>query len=297
MKLNFFERLLLALTGILGVFFAVALGVISYAGNQLELTIGSYKATLGTSVWLVVLVGVLALAALIWGLKLLSLAFKRPPRMDRSSVSVQNSENGSVRISVAAMDTLVKQAIAHDEGVVDIKTSIINHEDSISVSIDMTLASDVHIPNVTMMMQRSIKNFIEEFSGIAVREVTIMVSKIVEVTPQPPLHLAQAEPTRALKDSQLPVLEQTLSEPEQAYEPEPEPEPESTPEPEYVPEPESVPETEYAPEPEPVPEVEFEQELTPEIPQEAPEEIPAVEDPEKEPETAVPGEVSEKDVW
>jgi hypothetical protein len=41
---------------------------------------------------------------------------------------------------------------------VDIKTSIINHEDSISVSIDMTLASDVHIPNVTMMMQRTIKN-------------------------------------------------------------------------------------------------------------------------------------------
>ena len=297
MKLNFFERLLLALTGILGVFFAVALGVISYAGNQLELTIGSYKATLGTSVWLVVLVGVIALIALCWALKLLSLSFKRPPRMDRSSVSVQNSENGSVRISVAAMDTLVKQAIAHDEGVVDIKTSIINHEDSISVSIDMTLASDVHIPNVTMMMQRSIKNFIEEFSGIAVREVTIMVSKIVEVTPQPPLHLTQAEPTRALKDSQLPVLEQTLSEPEQAYEPEPEPEPEDAPEPEYVPEQESVPEPEYAPEPEPVPEVEFEQELTPETPQEAPEEIPAAEDPVKEPETAVPGEVSEKDVW
>ena len=299
MKLNFFERLLLALTGILGVFFAAALGVMLYFRDQFQVSIANhpdpYKLTPGIIPGLAI--GLIALIVLIWGFKILSLSFKRPPRMDRSSVSVQNSENGSVRISVAAMDTLVKQAIAHDEGVVDIKTSIINHEDSISVSIDMTLASDVHIPNVTMMMQRSIKNFIEEFSGIAVREVTIMVSKIVEVTPQPPLHLTQAEPTRALKDSQLPVLEQTLSEPEQAYEPEPEPEPEPAPEPEYVPEPESVPEPEYAPEPEPVPEVEFEQELTPEIPQEAPEEIPAAEDPEKEPETAVPGEVSEKDVW
>ena len=278
MKLNFLERLLLALTGILGVFFAVILGVISYAGNNAQLTIGGYKATIGTGVWLVVLVGVLALAVLIWGLKLLSLAFKRPPRMDRSSVSVQNSENGSVRISVAAMDTLVKQAIAHDEGVVDIKTSIINHEDSISVSIDMTLASDVHIPNVTMMMQRSIKNFIEEFSGIAVRQVTIMVSKIVEVTPQPPLHLNHPEPAIALKEAHLPELEQPLPqepEPEPAYEPEPAPEPEPVPEPESAPEPEPVPE----------PEPEVALELAPELPQEAPEEASEAQ-PEQEPETA-----------
>lgn len=280
MKLNFFERLLLALTGILGVFFAAALGIVSYAGNRLQLTLGSYAITLRQGVWWVVLVGVIALVALGWALKLLSLSFKREPRTDRSSVSVQNSENGSVRISVAAMDTLVKQAIAHDEGVVDIKTSIINHEDSISVSIDMTLASDVHIPNVTMMMQRSIKNFIEEFSGIAVREVSIMVSKIIEVTPQPPLHLTQPEPARALKESQLPVLEQSLSA-EQESETALEPEPEIAPEPE----PEPAPESEPRPEP------------APEVPQGAPGEIPAAEDLEREPETAVPGEVNEKDVW
>ena len=287
MKLNFFERLLLALTGILGVFFAVALGIVSYTGNDVKLVIRGYDAVLVKNIWFVVLIGVLALVALVWGLKLMSLAFKRPPRLDRSSVSVQNSENGSVRISVAAMDTLVKQAIAHDEGVVDIKTSIINHEDSISVSIDMTLASDVHIPNVTMMMQRSIKNFIEEFSGIAVREVTIMVSKIVEVTPQPPLHLTKPESAMALKDAHLPELDRPLAsepEPEVEYEPEPEPEPQPEPEPapEYAPEPEAVQEPETQPEPE--------------APMEAPEEAAAA-DPEQEPETTVPGEVSEKDVW
>jgi uncharacterized alkaline shock family protein YloU len=299
MKLNFFERLLLALTGILGVFFAAALGVAVYFRDQLAVRVSGIAYGLKEGVWPVLIIDAIALIVLIWGLKLLSLAFKRPPRMDRSSVSVQNSENGSVRISVAAMDTLVKQAIAHDEGVVDIKTSIINHEDSISVSIDMTLASDVHIPNVTMMMQRSIKNFIEEFSGIAVREVTIMVSKIVEVTPQPPLHLGKPEPARALNESQLPVLEQSLS-PEPEPEPEPTYEPEPAPEPEYVPqpEPEYVPEPEPEYEPEPVPEVEPEPEPepAPELPLEAPEEAPA-EDPEREPETAVPGEVNEKDVW
>ncbi len=275
MKISFSERLLLALSGILGVFFAGALGVAAYLGDRLVLTAGSYKVQLYSGLWPALAVGVVALIVLIWGLKLLSLAFKREPRMDRSSVSVQHTENGSVRISVAAMDTLVKQAIAHDEGVVDIKTSIINHEDSISVSIDMTLASDVHIPNVTMLMQRSIKNFIEEFSGIAVREVTIMVSKIIEVTPQPPLHLTKPEPVKALKESQLPELEQKL-EPELEPEPEPEPAPVNEPE----------------PEPEPEPEASIEPEAQPEAP-----EIPETAADVQQESEAAPGEVSEKDVW
>ncbi len=181
MKISFLERLLLAVTGILGAFFAVALGAIAYFGDKFKLSVGNYALSLKAGPWPVAAIGLIALIVLIWALKLLALSLKREPRQDRGSVSVQHTENGSVRISVAAMDTLVKQAIAHDEGVVDIKTAIVNHEDSISVNIDMTLASDVHIPNVTMMMQRAIKNFIEEFSGIAVHEVTIMVSKIIEV--------------------------------------------------------------------------------------------------------------------
>ena len=278
MKMSFLERLLLALTGILGVVFAAALGVMAYYGDALGLTVGDYRISLRGGVWPAVLAGAVALVALIWGLKLLAMAFKREPRNDRQSVSVQHTENGSVRISVAAMDTLVKQAIAHDEGVVDIKTAIINHEDSISVSIDMTLASDVHIPNVTMMMQRTIKNFIEEFSGIAVREVTIMVSKIIEVTPQPPLNLVKPEPAKAIQESQQPKLER-MAAPEEA---------------------ESVEETvesEMEPE-EPAPEPAEEVETEAEIPAEAAE---AVEAPEAE--TAETSEaetdeiVNEKDVW
>lgn len=252
MKVNFFERLLLAVTGILGVFFAMALGAVAYFGDRLGLTLGDMRLTLRPGLWPAVVIGVIALAALVWGLKLMALAFKREPRKDRASVSVQHTENGSVRISVAAMDTLVKQAIAHDEGVVDVKTAIINHEDSISVSIDMTLASDVHIPNVTMMMQRTIKNFIEEFSGIAVREVTIMVSKIIEVTPQPQFKLEPVEPAKALEEAPKLALE-----PEAAFEPEPEATPETEPETEPEPEPET--ESDVQPqaeelEPEPAPE-------------------------------------------
>ena len=113
-----------------------------------------------------------------WSVYLIVNALSRKPRIDKSSVSLQSGESGSVRVSIAALDTLVKGAVNNVKGVGDIKTYIINHEDSITVNIEMELLSDEHIPNVTMLMQRDIKNFIEEYSGIAVREVSIMVLAI-----------------------------------------------------------------------------------------------------------------------
>ena len=113
-----------------------------------------------------------------WSVYLIVNALSRKPRIDKSSVSLQSGETGSVRVSIAALDTLVKEAVNNVRGVGDIKTYIINHEDSITVKIEMELLSDEHIPNVTMLMQRDIKNFIEEYSGIAVREVSIMVLAI-----------------------------------------------------------------------------------------------------------------------
>jgi uncharacterized alkaline shock family protein YloU len=121
-----------------------------------------------------------------WSIYLIISALARKPRIDKSSVSLQSSETGSVRVSISALDTLVKEAVNNIKGVGEIKTYIINHEDSITVDIEMELLSDEHIPNVTMLMQRDIKSFIEEYSGIAVREVSIMVLAIK--IPDEPYH-------------------------------------------------------------------------------------------------------------
>ncbi len=193
-KIHLRDRVLLALYALLGFAFTLAAAIVLAGGFEVSALGGSYHISLGDGFWPKLLLAVLCAVGLIWSGYLMVLAFSREPKKDKGSVAVQNSENGSVRISVGAMDTLVKRAIGDAEGIVDIKTSIINHDDSISVGIEMTLESDVHIPNVTMLMQSSVKNFIEEFSGIAVREVTVMVTKIVEVTPAPPLAIEERAP-------------------------------------------------------------------------------------------------------
>lgn len=193
MKVKVKDRMLLAVYAILGVILALGIGAIAVVEiifpNQFSFQIAGLRMTLVDSPWVLIVIGLIALMLLAWSIWILTLAFRRETTKDKASVSVQNTENGDVRVSVQAIDMLVKRAISGTEGIVDVKTRVINHDDSITVKADMTLDSDVHIPNTTMLMQRSIKSFIEEFSGIAVRDVQILVSKIIEVTPHPPLAL------------------------------------------------------------------------------------------------------------
>ena len=218
MKLKLTDRILLVLYAILGI--ALLLGGIGcWIWPDLLNTLNQAITWAGGfGVLSYVALGLLIVILLVWPVRLIMISCRREPKMDKSSVSIQHTEDGAVRVSVAAMDTLVKQAIAQTEGVVDLKTRIVNHEDSITVKIDMTLEADAHIPNITMRMQRSIKNFIEEFSGIAVREVEILVSAVKPVD-RPVSAMAVPAIQSALKDVERksePIEAEVVAEPIEA---------------------------------------------------------------------------------
>ena len=119
------------------------------------------------------------LAALIAGaIYLIMMAFRPEGSAPSSSASVQESTEGSVRVSVRAMETLARRAIEQTDGVLDSKLRIINHEDSVRVETDIAIGIETHVPVVTAMLQRNIKGIVEEFSGIAVREVVVLVTEI-----------------------------------------------------------------------------------------------------------------------
>ena len=119
------------------------------------------------------------LAALIAGaVYLIMLSFRPEGSAPSSSASIQESSEGSVRVSVRAMETLARRAIEQTDGVLDSKLRIINHEDSVCAEVDIVIGVETHVPVVTAMLQRNIKGIIEEFSGIAVREVVVLVTEI-----------------------------------------------------------------------------------------------------------------------
>lgn len=184
MKVKIIDRILLIVYALLGIATTAGLVYLVWLNETASLEAVGINISIGRGNWVfIAAAAAVALLLLVLSIRVIMLAVRHEPKIDKTSVALQNTEDGSVRISVAAMDTLIKQAVGTNEGVLDVKTKIINHEDSISIKIEMTLTSDVHIPNVTMLLQRSVKNFIEEYSGIAVRDISVFVSSIVEVVP------------------------------------------------------------------------------------------------------------------
>ena len=187
------ERFLLVLYGLISLLIAGGIGALLWVRDRVSMNVmGGRQFTIHGNHVTMWGLGALAILLAIGAVWMFMMAFRREhSELDKSSVAIQDTEDGDVRVSVQAMDMLVNEAISRIDGIADVKTSITNHGDAVSIHVDLTLNSDVYIPNSTMMMQRSIKSFVEEYSGITVREVTIMVSKIMKVKPRPPLQIPE----------------------------------------------------------------------------------------------------------
>ena len=193
MKMKFINRLLLALYALVWLLALVCVALGFLAPGVFQPVLDLIKDALNAIPFLpYILLGVMA----VWSIGMFLLAFKREKRGNKGNVALQNTENGAVNVTVGALETLVKEAIGQNDEVLELKSQVVNHEDSITVLVRMVLSSTAHIPNVTMLMQRNIKRFIEEFSGIAVREVIITVTEVR--SPEP------AAKKRGLKNGKAP---------------------------------------------------------------------------------------------
>lgn len=235
MKMKLIDRLLIALFSLIGIALAALLVCNLFFAHNVTIDLFGWVEALSVTVPGQIGLVAIALVLLAWSIKIFSIAFKHEREKVPMSVSVQNTEHGSVRISISALDTLISHALEHQEGIKQVKSRVINHEDSVSVEIEMSLMSDVNIPNITMLLQRSVKNYIEEYSGIAVREVTVLISSIVEVVPLPlalenkhddaaqtyemPAEVfVEAEPDRDDLVTEQPERTEAVPEPEEAVE-------------------------------------------------------------------------------
>ena len=99
-------------------------------------------------------------------------------RVDRSFITVDNSDAGRTRIAISAVEQMIRQSVRGVNGIVDMKSSITNNEDSISINSTVSIASGAHVPTVTMNIQRAVRSYIELNCGVAVREVCVSVSAL-----------------------------------------------------------------------------------------------------------------------
>ena len=269
MKLNFGKRLVLFLHWLLSLV-ACAYAVMQCVWPQfVEAVYAFFHSLIGvqsTNIMGIALLAVYVILSICTVVMVFS-GNAKVKRSERGFITVDSSESGRTRIAVGAVDQMIRQAVRSVDGITEMKANIINNQDAIAINCSVGVRSGVHVPTITMNIQRAIRSYIELNCGVAVSEVSVSV------------HSMEDAEGKAKKKGKGAFTPAPAAAPVYA----PVAAPEVKPEPEVMPEPaaEAAPELEIE-----VPEVELPEiepiTLTLEVPEEMAEAAEAVEEPASE---------------
>lgn len=123
-----------------------------------------------------VAVVLLVFAALLVGITL-------PSKRKRSSnFAIQRNENGMVRISLKAIETLVQKCLNQHAELKVVTSSLYSDEETIRVDVHIMLQSDISMPLAISALQKQIKKYLEACSGVTVQEVRVFVDGTTPAT-------------------------------------------------------------------------------------------------------------------
>lgn len=155
---------------------AVCLGKLSVEPFILAL---QHAALLGPKTKLILVLSAVVLvffALLLFGIML-------PAKRKRSSTfAIQRNENGMVRISLKALETLVQKCLAQHAELKAVTSSLYSDEESVRVDIHINLQTDISMPLAISALQKQIKKYLEACSGVQIQEVRIFVDGMMPAT-------------------------------------------------------------------------------------------------------------------
>lgn len=232
MKHPVWDRILILLCALVAL--SGAAGVVMLLIGRISLdTVVAFISSVDMSKFIVkaAMVGIAALFVLLF---LLLFAMILPSRKKRSSnYAIQRNENGMVRISLKALESLVQKCLNQHAELKVVTSSLYSDEESIRVDVHISLQSDISMPLAISALQKQIKKYLEACSGVMVQEVRVFVDSTIPADEQTgkspyaipnsllgldaePLPQAQNEQEEE-KEEETPVLTQE-SESETAFE-------------------------------------------------------------------------------
>jgi len=118
------------------------------------------------------LVGFLFFAS---SVRLITLAFRR---QGGGQPVVHETSMGEVRISLEAVENLVRKVARSTKGVREVKASVRHGKDDLSVSLRCTVSPEVSIPEVSEEIQNSVRQYVKRVVGVELAEVQLEVENI-----------------------------------------------------------------------------------------------------------------------
>lgn len=178
MKLRWYDRILVALGGL--VIAALGVCVVLAAGGVITLPREiAFDTWLGSGWQWMPLVFVVGALIIIWGLYLFIKALRRGSEGGKY-YTLQSEADGSVRISVSAIDHLVHKCVDAYPEITHAKVRIGGREDAMEITLHVTVASNVRIPELVEGVRQEIKAHLKRSAGVTVEKVQIYVDATKE---------------------------------------------------------------------------------------------------------------------
>ncbi|MEW9699131.1 alkaline shock response membrane anchor protein AmaP [Paenibacillus sp. SI8] len=124
---------------------------------------------------------VISLIVLLISIRFLFIALRRS-RSQAPSID-QRTDFGDIRISMETVENLSLKAAGRTKGVKDLRARVKVNQSGLEITIRTVVDGETSIPELTEDMQSTVKNYIEEITGIPVANVTVFVANIVQSAP------------------------------------------------------------------------------------------------------------------
>ncbi|SHK06843.1 alkaline shock response membrane anchor protein AmaP [Desulforamulus aeronauticus] len=128
--------------------------------------------------YLALIFGVLLLI----GLRLFWVSLTR--RNNSGKAVVHDYKLGQVRISVLAIENLVKKAVGQMSGIKEVKPRVVEHKKGMGLHIRAVVTPDISIPEVSREIQQKVQEYLAQTTGITVSEIKVIVDNISTTRPR-----------------------------------------------------------------------------------------------------------------
>lgn len=164
-----FDRLLLFI-------YSLAVGVLSAA--LIILATGLMPGKFVAPAWLPTALIVVASILFILSVRFFYVSLRRE-RTSLHSID-QRTEIGDIRISMETVENIALKAAARVRGMKDLKARIKVNEAGLDITIRAVVDGETSIPAMTEEVQRNVRDYVHEITGIPVSNVSVYVANVIQ---------------------------------------------------------------------------------------------------------------------
>lgn len=112
------------------------------------------------------------------GLIPILIGFSSPPR-PKPETLLQVGEFGEVRITLSALENMVLRVVQQVRGIRDSSRSVAHTPHGLVVYLTVKVLPDQNLPDLSAELQRKVKEYLEDITGIIVNEVKVKIENII----------------------------------------------------------------------------------------------------------------------